>query len=894
MPSFKRKSSIKGKPSSSTRDVIFPGTSVSCKDKAPVKDNNNTIVSVEEDIKGGHDGLLSSSASLSSASSAASSPSSSILVSVLETAMNPSEPFIADDFLSPLDSYDSPALKEGHHRQKTLSPKQSRRSSRRTPRMAFGLFFRKHEETANNNNNNMSAEEQEEDRNNNNNNNNIMSELVEDTIMTTPLHEAARLGSGDFLRLLLAKGGDPNLKNGTIRTALHMGAGGRTATEDRLLRAQSASTEQEEYHQQEQEQQQQQHEDVIGIRAPIIPPDFFADPDEDTNTEKRTAKRAARAVGRIFKSALRSTTKENKIPTLLTETDKQVKLLHPPPADPNRLNLLLTDRMDVILALMTWVDSDTGENPSINAVDSNGRTALHYAAELGRVDVCMAILSNFGAMLTIVDELGAKTPCELAAERGHPELAAQLEARAVLYADPYGVDDELMAAVLTTAVNGQDENDPRGLLVPPFNWFLTLSSDRIQAERINRSKTALEKMQEIVKRWDCSADAKKIMTTTSKQGLEQHALAAEIIDYSDDDDDFKGTGESSDTNEEEPQDVLLAFASLQEAHAGRFLSYHNWKVPIAMDAFRKNPCKAFHDASIPFPKGPRPKDDSDDEKPSSIPESPTCLICYDDNVEKEQWVKLEGCVHGFCGDCLRYYLSDCAASKTTGLYIPCPHHECGAVISTDQISSLLSENPDMLSRLTETADENFVTSSGDYRFCPQPGCTGIVKRDTQSFLTTAGLEPTFLDFTGAVCTAGHPVESSSAIATADSASVTYEGISDPEYTNCRSLRQPRKAHRFCFACGEDIHWPVTCQRLEEWKQKMGEEIGDSEADGEGITADELAQKLWLKANTRPCPQVRTDPVFEGLWMDCFIKTLFNPFSPSSAMLRSRRTMAAIT
>jgi hypothetical protein len=792
MPLFKRKN----KPSS-TRGIISPGTSV-C--KSPVEGIYPN--GAEEHTKG-----------------------DDLSMPILETEMNPSEPFIADDFLSPyLDSYDRPAQKEVPQRQKPPPPKQLRQSSRR-PRMAFGLF-RKNEETANNN---TLAAAEEEDQ---------MLEMVEDTTMTTPLHEAARLGSGDFVRLLLAKGGYPNFKNGNIRAALHMGSGGRTAEEDKLLRAQSQAAITEE-----------QHEDILGIRAPIIPSSFFADPDEETSTEKGTAKRAARAVGRIFKSALRSSTKESKTSTTIPETDAQVKL-HP---DPDRLNLLLTDRMDTILALMTWVDSDTGENPSINAVDSNGRTALHYAAELGRADVCMAILSNFGAMLTIVDELG-KTPCELAAERGHPELAAQLEARAVLYADPYGLDDELMAAVLLTTINGQDENDPRGLLVPPFNWFETMSSDRIQAERIHRLKKALEKMKQIVKRWDCSTDVKKIMATASKKGLE-HALAGEIITDSDGGDEVEDSGESGDADEEESQDVLLAFANLREAHVGRFLSYHKWKVSAAVDAFRKNPCKAFHDASIPFPKGQRIEDDSYDEKPSSIPESRTCLICYDDNVEKEEWVKLEGCVHRFCGDCLRDYLSDCAASRSTGLYIPCPHHECGAVISTAQISSLLSENIDVFSRLTEAADESFITSSGDFRFCPHRGCAGVVRRVTSSFLTTAGLESNFLDFTGAVCTAGHPVESSST--TADNAALTYEGISDPEYINCRSLRHPRNAHRFCFACGEGIHWPVTCQRLEEWKQKMREEIGDSEADGVGNTANDLAQKLWLKANTRPCPQVRT-------------------------------------
>jgi ankyrin repeat protein len=50
--------------------------------------------------------------------------------------------------------------------------------------------------------------------------------------MTTPLHEAARLGAGDFLLLANGNGGDPNVKNGYARTALQLCSGGVTVEEE--------------------------------------------------------------------------------------------------------------------------------------------------------------------------------------------------------------------------------------------------------------------------------------------------------------------------------------------------------------------------------------------------------------------------------------------------------------------------------------------------------------------------------------------------------------------------------------------------------------------------------------------------------------------------------------
>jgi hypothetical protein len=73
--------------------------------------------------------------------------------------------------------------------------------------------------------------------------------------------------------------------------------------------------------------------------------------------------------------------------------------------------------------------------------------------------------------------------------------------------------------------------------------------------------------------------------------------------------------------------------------------------------------------------------------------------------------------------------------------------------------------------------------------------------------------------------------------------------------------QPIKAHRFCSACGETkIHWPVPCDTLEKWKEKIEEEIGQLDEEEGGAKNsngfDDVAQRLWMKANTRPCPKCK--------------------------------------
>lgn len=815
--------------------------------------------------------------------------------------MNPSEPFIADDYLSPydLESYEYPARKELPNYD-PLQPYLHNNNKERRPRLAMLQFFRKSTASP-------SVVAWDEDVNRRDAQIILEQNLgvapdpsiaaattttttqtsstidarhisADAPIMTTPLHEAARLGAGDFIRFFLAHGGDPNIKNGMTRTALHMASGGYTQEEQNLLQQKKKASAKK-------KRKKKLNPSPLGIAAPVIPTQIFDIMKDELKKSKKakssSAQKAVKAVGRFVKAAL-GAPKEKEAPpeSLPSKRMKKMKF------DSQKWKHLSTERMDAVLAVLAWCHSETGDGPSINAVDADGRTALHYAAELGRADICMAILSNFGAMLTIIDDVGARTPCELAGENGHKELAAQLEARALLYIDPYGVDDELVVNMLQME-NNRIHNHPderRGKLVTPFRWFETISLDQVGTERLERLKIARGKLLKVVQSRDMATTAmERLLESAAEFGMES-ALRGEKDSSLDGD--FRQVLDGDNKNESNPltdtnnveatnpstrteqrleeeegnhavnieldglpdrnpkMNLQLAFSSLQESHVERFLTHHRWNVAEAIKVFKSDPIDAFAKANIVLPS----------KVPSNVASiERICPICYDDDVDEEDWMIISGCSHGFCHDCLKGYLKDCASTKMAFSSITCPHHECETVLAMDEIDRILKDDVDAAVRIRDATYEQFVTTAHDFRFCNYPGCPGIIHRLPAPFLSKHGIDESLINFAGAVCTAISLTDTSDG--RDHKCPLTYEGVEDWEYNNAWSTLQPRKAHRFCFACGETRHWPISCKMLEQWRQKVCDEIGTVEAESDKIDFSELAQKLWIKTNTRPCPKV---------------------------------------
>eukprot|EP00980_Cylindrotheca_fusiformis_P028729 scaffold22640_cov138-Cylindrotheca_fusiformis.AAC.10 len=724
--------------------------------------------------------------------------------------MNPSEPFIADDLLSPYSGFDKPAQKTIPTVQSEEEKKRVRKAQRR-PRSAFNVFsFRKDLKDVVELNRPEDTDEV----------------FHEDVNMTTPLHEAARIGSSSLIRFFLANSGDANVKNGRMRTALHMCCGGVTKEECRLIVALNKAGD-------------KAIAGEAGIRAPKISKevlDLMKAEAESDNKKKRGKKSVAKfkAVSKILmRTHTRSTNDKAQSPE---EAPK-------PRFDFTSLNELSVQRIDVVLNLLSWSHKNTGVGVSLNAVDDVGRTSLHYAAEMGRAEICSAIMANFGTMFTIVDEIGSRTPCECAARQGHKGLAAQLEARALLYIDPYGLDEELMASVETPYMDDEDGN----ALAPPFNWFKTVKMKDISEERKRRLANGRERILKALEQYQSKSEAKREAKTRAEKEKEKANEASPVKTLTESPEEVgfevavngdSATKEVKSSAEEKRPD----FSNLQDSHIERLFAHHRWDTYEAVEAFRKNPVRALRKAQIQISSEPKCESKQSGDR--------TCLICLEKIENDKKWMELEGCPHAFCSDCLQSYVMDCAKSMTPVSKIMCPHHGCTASISQSNLDTLLADLPKTATRVGEATSRHFVSSAYDFKFCNAPGCDGVVKRLPQKFFAKSGYDPDLHDYFGAVCTAGPR----NRCPPGSSPTLTYDGVEDSKYTHCKSREQPQRAHRFCFACGEAMHWPCPCDTLKQWINKIRDEVGEVEEEEATDDANELAQRMWIKANTRSCPQ----------------------------------------
>ena len=748
---------------------------------------------------------------------------------ILQSLMNPSDPFIADDFLSPHDesTFDHPPRKvlpdpiQHAADKRAMEEEKKRRRKARGPRMAFRrMITGKYKDrdfdlvdsmivgATNNPTFSPTSGNNGEDEN---------------PWMTTPLHEAARVGSGDLVRFMLASGGDPNFKNGNSQTAYHVCAGGYTVEERKLVEAAAAvaaaesmmpttsetsSTSPITKKKKKRRSKRNSKNNTVpttspsssfdsileplgGIPSVVIPKeslDLMRVLDSDgldmTKEKKKSPSKKSKSKMKLFGKTLSfrpkkgrhsdSTDDQFEGENQLETARKSMRFF-----DPKRQDELEAERMDVMDALLSFVHRESGEGPSINAVDYNGRTSLHYAAELGRSGVCTAMLAHFGIMLTIVDEMGTRTPCEIAADRSHEELAALLEARALLYIDPYGLDDEMMDLIMAAneGASGNRKN-PNGCLVPPYRWFITLTKEDIARERNDLlDKAGKELMEAFIEIQSSRNEETNSHALTdsyelpSKRDMSVQSTRVQCHDKSINDtidDDRKLPAIENDQNNESRKETPI----LMDTHLEQYMMHHKWDLESALDAFRQNPEEAFVAAGIENIIVEKKQE----EKVEMVSSNAfTCPICYDDEVEKEDWITLGFCGHGFCKDCMKDYMKENSNNRTPAHLLKCPDHNCDAGISKLDLHSLLEhDDSKTLACIFDASSENFIMSHPNFKFCPHPGCSGIVHRFPQPKWASADYDENILDYTGAVCTAVTP----STEKVGNERILTYEGVED--------------------------------------------------------------------------------------------------------------------
>jgi len=621
--------------------------------------------------------------------------------------------------------------------------------------------------------------------------------------ITTSLHEAARLGNSELIKCLLDKGGDPNERDGLRRTALHLVCGGFTRLEESVYNIENelkgdVGNEIEE------------EEKDIGIKL-LSPP---IHKDERNHKKKKSMfkllkylQNRGKSTDFIAKSSHYALISADPINMLTEEESQKIR------------KEFETERMECLWIILT----SSSHSPTLNSVDERGRTALHYAAELGRENICSTLLGQNNVILTIIDENG-RTPCELAAMHGHTHLAAQLEARALI-----GGGEDMM--VLAGWSMLQEDNFGRSEevfldagvqeLAPPFSWFDTLENvEGIRTYMIEETKSKLE--------YILSKSAIKFEEENSYSSLNISRFNSSLKTRN-----LASLDDENELHQNIKTYFLSQFHKLTPNQTSQLLASFKWDQNALLDAFKRFPGKTLSDAQI------SPVSSHYQSRNGDC----VCLICreeYESN--SPEWIALRHCGHSFCKQCLSDYISSCAKGRDVGiLSVPCPHHECSVFMDINEIEKFTgSTYNESYETLLQIENENFVAKARDYTFCPSPSCNGIVQ-----CLMPDGMKEKYGEdcsrFLGAVCTLCPRAN--------DTIVRTYEGVLDSNYNSL--VEMPKKAHRFCLTCKEKPHWPTSCKVFREWKQKVAEECNDIGSEG----YEDVAQSLWMKANTRPCPKV---------------------------------------
>ena len=193
----------------------------------------------------------------------------------------------------------------------------------------------------------------------------------------------------------------------------------------------------------------------------------------------------------------------------------------------------------------------------------------------------------------------------------------------------------------------------------------------------------------------------------------------------------------------------------------------------------------FEEANVPSPFRPAKELSAGaDRAPASPSDCDICFLPLPDSSS----AGLE-CGHLFCTACWAEYLTTKIVQDGVSLSIQCPSGDCRVLADDATVLRLLEDSGGHAEKYQLLITNSLVTCNRLMRWCPAPDCGNAVRA------SQAAMQP----------------------------------------VRCRC------GHAFCFACGEDWHYPVGCEGLRMWIKKCED---DSE------TAN------WISANTKDCPKCK--------------------------------------
>ena len=194
---------------------------------------------------------------------------------------------------------------------------------------------------------------------------------------------------------------------------------------------------------------------------------------------------------------------------------------------------------------------------------------------------------------------------------------------------------------------------------------------------------------------------------------------------------------------------------------------------------------------------------------------------------------------------LEYIASICKQLKV------CPAENCGLVLCMEINPS--TSSPSSSSAIGAGAETVTCKACGEQvprnienvetHICTAPSGSGVVGGSI--------FDVFFGGFMDGSSSGGAAVKSSgeSTMKEADHVGSTSKPPPEPKTVICSN------GHSFCSLCDQPAHAPTSCEDHRAWVQKIKDEISDaSDENGKAMEGTDLANALWLKANTKKCPR----------------------------------------
>ena len=168
-------------------------------------------------------------------------------------------------------------------------------------------------------------------------------------------------------------------------------------------------------------------------------------------------------------------------------------------------------------------------------------------------------------------------------------------------------------------------------------------------------------------------------------------------------------------------------------------------------------------------------------------------------------------------------------------------------------SSNISSSNNVYSRLLTLRQRHVIDCYNKYwKFCPRQDCNAILlcQETSSSSSNSSDTSPKLMNILRRMPKEAPRVNSRAASGKAGKASASAASTAaatplpfEIKVVTCAAY------HSTCMSCNEPAHVGVDCEQLVKWREILSKRVGEND----GVSVSEVADKLWLAANTKQCP-----------------------------------------